>query len=203
MNHLNINIEKYEVDGTILLGPIHAIVNADDRMAIVGRNGIGKSTLMKILTGEISEYHGTIDMIGTITIGYLEQIQFMDETKSIRDELKDAFEQIRALERTIQDEEAKLEITGEYNLYTESLEQYRLLGGYTYENEVEKVARGIGIFHLLERKLSEVSGGERTKIALAKVLLSKPDFLLLDEPTNFIDLTSVEWLEKYLEETWK
>lgn len=203
MNHLNINIEKYEVDGTILLGPIHTIVNADDRIAIVGRNGIGKSTLMRILTGEIREYHGTIDMVGSITIGYLEQIQFMDESKSIRDELKDAFEQIRNLERTIQDEESKLEITGEYDTYTESLEQYRLLGGYTYENEVEKVARGIGIFHLLERKLSEVSGGERTKIALAKVLLSKPDFLLLDEPTNFIDLTSVEWLEKYLEETWK
>ncbi len=203
MNHLNINIEKYEIDGTILLGPIHTIINSDDRIAIVGRNGIGKSTFMKILTGEIIEYHGTIDNIGGITVGYLEQIQFMDETKSIRDELKDAFEQIRALERTIQDEEAKLEITGEYDLYTESLEQYRLLGGYTYENEVEKVARGIGVFHLLERKLSEVSGGERTKIALAKVLLSKPDFLLLDEPTNFIDLSSVEWLEKYLEESWK
>lgn len=111
MNHLNINIEKYEVDGTILLGPIRAIINADDRIAIVGRNGIGKSTLMKILTREISEYHGTIDMVGTITIGYLEQIQFMDESKSIRDELKDAFIPIRQLEKIIQTEEEKLEDT--------------------------------------------------------------------------------------------
>lgn len=78
-----------------------------------------------------------------------------------------------------------------------------MLGGYTYENEVERVARGIGIYGLIEKPLSNVSGGERTKIALAKILLSRPEFLLLDEPTNFIDLTSVEWLEKYLIETWK
>lgn len=78
-----------------------------------------------------------------------------------------------------------------------------MLGGYTYENEVERVARGIGIYDLIEKPLANVSGGERTKIALAKILLSKPEFLLLDEPTNFIDLTSVEWLEKYLIDTWK
>lgn len=70
-------------------------------------------------------------------------------------------------------------------------------------NEVERVARGIGIFHLIENTLADVSGGERTKIALAKILLSRPEFLLLDEPTNFIDLSSVEWLEKYLNESWK
>lgn len=93
--------------------------------------------------------------------------------------------------------------SGEYEEYSELQDRYNLLGGYTYENDVEKVARGIGIFHLLENTLDSVSGGERTKVALAKILLSKPDFLLLDEPTNFIDLPSVEWLEKYLIETWK
>lgn len=138
-----------------------------------------------------------------MTIGYLEQIHFMDESKSIRDELRDAFADIRTLEKLIEKEELHMSETGEYILYTEAIERYKLLGGYTYENEIERVSRGIGIFDLLEKPLSQVSGGERTKIALAKILLSRPDFLLLDEPTNFIDLISVEWLEHYLEYTWK
>lgn len=138
-----------------------------------------------------------------MTLGYLEQIHFMDQNKTIRDELRDSFVEIRQLEQSITKEEQRMEQTGEFDQYTELIESYTLLGGYTYNHEIERVARGIGVFHLLDRTLHNVSGGERTKVALAKILLSKPDFLLLDEPTNFIDLESVEWLEKYLQNTWK
>ncbi len=203
MNHLNINIIAYERQGERILWKISTVINATDRIAIVGKNGIGKSTFMKILTGSISEYQGSIENIGSMSLGYLDQIHFMDETATVRNDLRDAFIGIRAIERCIQEEEQKLEETGEYERYTELIEQYKFTWGYTYENEIERVARGIGIFHLLDRTLEWVSWGERTKIALAKTLLSKPDFLLLDEPTNFIDLESVEWLEKYLEDTWK
>ncbi len=203
MNHLNININTFERDGESIIGNIHTIINQDDRLALIGPNGVGKSTLMRIISGQIWEYDGSIENIGGITLGYLEQIHFMDENKTIRNELRDAFEEIRQLEKTIEKEEISMAETGEFTKYTEALERYKLIGGYTYENEVEKVSRGIGIFHLLEKPLSEVSGWERTKIALAKILLSRPDFLLLDEPTNFIDLTSVEWLENYLEYSWK
>lgn len=203
MNHLNIDIQSYERNGEIILWNIHCIINATERIALIGPNGVGKSTLLKILEGEIKEYQGSIENVGSITLGYLEQIHFSDETKTVRDELRDAFIIVRRLEKEIQEQEKIMEVTGEFDRYTEALEEFRLHGGYTYENDIEKVARGIGIFHLLERPLKEVSGGERTKIALSKILLSKPDFLLLDEPTNFIDLSSVLWLEKYLEYTWK
>ena len=179
------------------------VINWDERMAIVGKNGIGKSTFLKILTDEIHEYSGNIENIGSMSLGYLEQIHFMDESRTVRDDLRDAFSTIRNIEKAIENEEFIMAQTGEYTRYTELIEQFKLIGGYTYENEIERVARGIGIFHLLDRTLHDTSGGERTKIALAKTLLSKPEFLLLDEPTNFIDLESVEWLEKYLEEHWK
>ena len=203
MNHLNIHIDSYEVDWEVIIAQIHTIINAHDRVAIVGPNGVGKSTFLKILSGQVREFIGSIENIGNMSLGYLEQIHFLDENKTVRNELKDSFIEIRKYEEIIKIEEEKMNETWEYEKYTEAIDRYKYLGGYTYENEIERVARGIGIFHLLERKLSEVSGGERTKIALSKTLLSRPEFLLLDEPTNFIDLSSVEWLEKYLKENWK
>lgn len=203
MKHLNINIEYFEKNAEIILGKISRIINENERIALIGPNGAGKSTFMKIISGQIKDFVGNIENIGNMTLGYLEQIHFADDTKTVRNELKDAFSEIRKIEKEIEIEEEKMAETGEYERYTELIERLTLLGGYTYENDVERVSRGIGIFHLLEKTLSEVSGGELTKIALSKILLSKPDFLLLDEPTNFIDLPSVEWLEKYLNDTWK
>lgn len=203
MKHINIHIDSYEVDGESIIGNIDCILNVNDRVALVWPNGVGKSTFLKILSWQITEYQGTIENIWNISLGYLEQIHFLDETKTVRDELKDAFSEIRSIEEIIRIEEENMNETGEYEKYTEAIERYKYLWWYTYENEVERVARWIGIFHLLERTLAEVSGWERTKIALSKTLLSRPEFLLLDEPTNFIDLSSVEWLEKYLNESWK
>lgn len=203
MKHLNINIQNFEKNWEIILGPINRIINENERIALIGPNWAGKSTFMKIISGQITDFNWTIENIGNITLGYLEQIHFIDENKTVRNELRDAFVEIRELEKIIEIEEKKMEETGEFEAYYEAIERFTLLGWYTYDNDVERVSRGIGIFGLLEKKLSEVSGWERTKIALAKILLEKPNFLLLDEPTNFIDLPSVEWLEKYLIETWK
>lgn len=203
MQHLNIDIDHYEVDGTKILGSVALILNRDDRVAIVWANGIGKSTLMKIISWQITEYIGSIANVGSLTLGYLEQIHFLDESLSVREDLANAFTEVRALEARLQKIEQEMEATGEYTEYTELLERFQQMDGYTYMNRVERIARWIGIFHLLDHTLAWVSWGERTKIALAKTLLSAPDFLLLDEPTNFIDLQSVEWLEIYLRENWK
>ena len=108
---------------------------------------------MKILTGSISEYQGSIENIGGMTLGYLEQIHFMDETMTVRDDLRSAFTLVRQIEQAIQEEENIMVETGEYDRYSALIEQFQLIGGYTYENELERVARGIGIFHLLGRTL--------------------------------------------------
>lgn len=207
MNHIIVSIDKYEVRGKEILSDISCTINASDRIAIVGGNGVGKTTFMKILTGEITEFDGSINNIGSISLGYLSQIHFDTEDRKVRDDLRLAFREVREAERALIDAESYMsehpEDMDAIERYTEELDRFQMLGGYEVENRLERVARGIGIFELLERPIREVSGGQRTKIALAKVLLSAPDFLLLDEPTNFIDLQSVEWLEKYLIDNWK
>lgn len=207
MNHIIVSIDKYEVRGKEILSDISCTINSTDRIAIVGGNGVGKTTFMKILTGEIGEFDGNINNIGSISLGYLSQIHFDTEDRKVRDDLRLAFQEVREAEKSLSDAEKYMEEHPEdmdaIGRYTEELDRFQMLGGYEVENRLERVARGIGIFELLEQPIREVSGGQRTKIALAKVLLSAPDFLLLDEPTNFIDLQSVEWLEKYLIDNWK
>lgn len=154
MNDSNIRYNPMNETADIYHRKISTIINGNDRIALVGPNGVGKSTFLKIIEWTIREYTGNVENIWDMTLGYLEQIHFMDEKKTIRDELRDAFLELRNIEKEIEKEEIILSETGEYERYTDLLEQYKVRGWYTYENEIEGVSRGIGIFQLLEKKTS-------------------------------------------------
>ncbi len=182
-------------------------MNENDRVALVWGNGVGKTTLMRMIAGDITEYDGSINNLWGISIGYLAQIHFDDESRTVRQDLEDAFDNLKKmeaelaiLEERMASEEDNESVVHEYG---DLLHTFQMHGGYEYHHTVNKVADGLGIITLLDRPLSQVSGWERTKVALAKILLLAPDFLLLDEPTNFIDLAGIEWLENYLHYKWR
>ncbi len=203
MDHLKVKIEKLEFQGEPVLKDIELTINKNDTIAIVGPNGAGKTTAMKAIIGEIQHFDGFIENVGGMSLGYLHQIYTDDETKTVHEELREAFSQIQSIEKRLAElEEEMVHNHDAIETYTSLLEQLNNIWGYEYENKIHQVASGIGILDLLPKKLCEVSGGQRTKIALAKVLLQAPDILFLDEPTNFIDMGSVEWLESYLQNKW-
>lgn len=205
MKHLKIKIDKYEVDSTIILKDIDFTLNEDDRIAIVWWNWAWKTTLLKIITKEIKEFDWNIENIWWISIWYLAQIYNDNENKTVYEELKDAFIDINKMEidlKRLEDllHDASHEIMEEYST---KLEQFNNIGWYNYNSIINLVASGLGITNLLKSKLCEISWWQRTKVALAKVLMLMPDMIFLDEPTNFIDMKSLEWLENYLQNKWK
>ncbi len=206
MKHLRIKIDKYEVDGNIILKDIDFILNENDSIALVWGNGVGKTTLMKIITGEIVWYDGKIENIWNMSIWYLSQIYTDNEEKTVRWEIKEGFKDIVMLEKELQKIEQEMSNNPEnmdiIETYTTLLETFNTIGWYNYNNQIHSVANGMWILHLLDKKLTQISGWERTKVALCKILVQSPDLLCLDEPTNFIDMKSVEWLESYLQNKW-
>ena len=207
---MNYRIENgaisYGVD--TILEEINFEINEKDKIAIVGRNGAGKTTLLKAIVDNsiLEEGIGTnkfgIYKQGSPVIGYLKQIDFEDDSKTMLEEILKEYKEITNLEEKIKllSEKMNTEISEKIiEDYTKSLEKYEFLGGYTYKKEYETALRNFGFTEEDEKKkISEFSGGQRTKIAFLKLILSKPDILLLDEPTNHLDIKAIEWLEKYL-----
>ena len=185
---------------------INFLINEKDRVAIVWGNGVGKTTLVKVITWEITTFDGWIENIGNLKLGYLSQIYSDNEEKLVREELRDwlseIFElnaEIATIEKQMEEDSTNMDLIDDY---TSLLEKFNNIGWNNADNQIHGVANGMNILDLLNKKLTEISGWQRTKVALAKILLEKPDILFLDEPTNFIDIASVEWLESYLNNKW-
>lgn len=206
MKHLRIKIDKYEVEWNIILKDIDFILNENDKISLVWSNWVWKSTLLKIITWEIKDFDWFIENIWSLSIWYLTQIYTDDKEKTVRQEIKEWFKDIIIAEKELEEIE-KLMALDSTNLeiiekYTTFLETFNNIWWYNYNNQIHNVANGMWILHLLDKKLWEISGWERTKVALCKILVESPDILALDEPTNFIDMKSVEWLESYLQNKW-
>ncbi len=207
MKHLKVKIDKLEFDWEEIFKNIDFTLNENDRVSIVWPNGAGKTSLLKVLIWENKNYDGFIENVWNLTLGYLHQVYSDNEEKTVREELKDGFRDIIIAEKELSIIESSMaEKPDDIELietYTSLLERFNNIWGYDYNNKIHNVANGMWILELLDKKLVNVSWGQRTKIALAKILLESPDILFLDEPTNFIDMAWVEWLEWYLQNKWK
>jgi ATP-binding cassette subfamily F protein 3 len=179
-------------------------IQPGDRIGLIGYNGTGKSTLLKVLVGEYSPSKGTVEKSRDTTIGYLHQdLLSFDTSETITEVALGAFERVRALEKEIEALGIALEKDSDNNdlliKYTDALHELDVLDGYNIQHKAEEVLHGLGFSNQdLKRPYKEFSGGWRMRVLLAKMILQQPDVLLLDEPTNHLDLPSIEWLEKYL-----
>jgi len=179
-------------------------IQPNERIGLIGYNGTGKSTILKLLVGQYSPSAGTVERSRSTSIGYLHQDLLSFETsESILNVALGAFEKVLQLEKEIEELGKELENTGDEKIlyeYTDKLHELETLGGYNIHHKTEEVLQGLGFSNTdLQRSYQEFSGGWRMRVLLAKMILQQPDLLLLDEPTNHLDLPSIEWLEKYLQ----
>ena len=208
---INLQIEihdgRIDLSGETILSDINIVINTGSRIGLVGRNGCGKTTLLRLLCGELSLSNnegdgGFMAISGEVNIGTLNQMTFADDSVSLLDEIRSAYSDILDMKARLDAAQKDMEISAtDENIkrYTALLDDFTREGGFYFEKEYEAAIKKFGFDESQKHKpLSEFSGGQRTKIAFLKLLLSKPDLLLLDEPTNHLDIEAVSWLEDYI-----
>ena len=204
MNILNAsNISKSYVEET-LFDNIKVTLNSGDTVGLVGRNGEGKTTLLRLLAGLEKPSEGIISWKKNVRIGYLNQIPDYENDTSVYQCLKSVFQELNAISEQLETIENKMaedieSITTLLSRYGELQTYYEENGGYEIDAKIRKVTYGLNIDHLLDTEWGNLSGGERTKVGLAQMLIKSTDLLLLDEPTNHLDIKSIEWLANYIE----
>ena len=184
------------------------VINDRDRIALVGKNGAGKSTMLKILCGKQQPTSGNVAVPNDQTVGYLPQVMILQDVTTVREEARKAFAKVTQMKAKIDEMNRQLADRTDYESdsymalvekFTQEHERYMMMGGDNYEAEIERTLSGLGFTkNDFDRPTSEFSGGWRMRIELAKILLQKPDVLLLDEPTNHLDIESIQWLEQQL-----
>ena len=206
---LQVNRLTKSFSGVPIIENAQLEVQHRDRVALVGRNGAGKSTLLKIIAGEMNYDEGDIIIPKDITVGYLEQHSHIDSELSIWDEMLTVFEPVRQMEkqmRHLEQQMANLNPQADQEAYDEVFKAYDAIQvdftnnkGYQYESDIRSILHGMQFYpEHYERPVNVLSGGEKTRLALAKMLLQNPKLLILDEPTNHLDIETLSWLEKYL-----
>ena len=191
--------------GEVLFDNISLQVDERDRIALVGKNGAGKSTLLKILVGEEEPTSGEINKKRDLSLSYLAQDSRFESSNTIYDEMLHVFDSLRKTEKSLRQMELDMgETTGAdleklMQAYDRLSEEFRQAGGFTYEADIRAILNGFKFDESMwQMKIEELSGGQNTRLALAKMLLEKPNLLVLDEPTNHLDIETIAWLENYL-----
>ena len=199
---------KVEFNATPLFEDVSYVINKKDRIALVGKNGAGKSTMLKILAGLQHPTAGTVSIPRECTIGYLPQVMILSDERTVMQEAELAFEHIFEMQADIERMNQELADRTDYesedyqkliDRFTHENDRFLMMGGTNYQAEIERTLQGLGFSRAdFDRPTSEFSGGWRMRIELAKLLLRRPDVLLLDEPTNHLDIESIQWLENFL-----
>ena len=210
-----ISIEGLKVEFGVkpLFQDVSFVINDKDRIALVGKNGAGKSTMLKILCGMQKPTSGNVAVPTDTTIGYLPQVMNLQDSTTVKEEARKAFAGITDLKAKIDELNKQLSERTDYesdeymalvHKFSVEHDRYMMMGADNYEAEIERTLTGLGFSRDdLERPTTEFSGGWRMRIELAKILLAKPDVLLLDEPTNHLDIESIQWLEQFLAQSAK